>query len=308
MNISYQKHKDIDVSKWDDCIQHSFNSTVYAFSWYLDLFCGEWDALVEGDYHSVMPLLYKRVLGRYIIYTPALIRELGVFSRQPVNADKTSQFLTAVPAHFNPYHILLNKYNPLLKDLPVYKKHVYFDLDLIRPYHKISGNFTVELRRKLNVAVARQLSYIRGVSPNDFVLFLQEHHIKTDRVIRDQNFRVLRSLMATLIRTSTGELWGVYNENNELASVALIAFVNNRIILLFHADDPYQSGDYPHLFLIDRIIDRYAETNSILSLEYSSDVNHRELYMNFGAREVTLVEVTSGKTPFYLKPFLRRLK
>ena len=97
MSIHYLKHGDIDTGKWDKCIRRSFNATIYAYSWYLDLFCEGWAALVENVYTAVMPLLTRRILGRDIICTYSSVKELGIFSRQPVHAEKTSQFLKAIP-------------------------------------------------------------------------------------------------------------------------------------------------------------------------------------------------------------------
>ena len=58
MEVRFVEHKDIDRPRWDGCVHYANNSLVYAYSWYLDNVSGEeWDALVEGDYESVMPLI-----------------------------------------------------------------------------------------------------------------------------------------------------------------------------------------------------------------------------------------------------------
>lgn len=307
MSISYIKYRDIDTGKWDKCIVQSFNASIYAFSWYLDILCEEWDALVEGNYISVMPLVTSRIMGQNIIYTPGLVKELGIFSKKPVPAEKTELFLNSIPPRFDYYHIILNKYNPLKPDRSIYRKRVHYNLDLIEPYYKLVRNFTPELRQKINLAVARRLSFIKSLSPNDFILFLQRHCIHVDRAIRIKNYRILRSMIASLIRNNAGDLYGVYNEHNDLASVALFAWISNRIILLFLAVDPEQIRDQPHLYLIDRIIDKYSETNSTLSFHFSSRVLTPEVYSSFGANEIGLNEVASGRMPFYLRPFMRSI-
>ncbi len=53
--IKYVSHEVIDREKWDKCIDNSTNGLVYAYSWYLDLICDEWNALIENDYESVFP-------------------------------------------------------------------------------------------------------------------------------------------------------------------------------------------------------------------------------------------------------------
>ena len=54
--IHYIQHKDIDFEKWDACVANSFNRLIYGFSWYLDVVCDDWDALVLNDYEAVFPL------------------------------------------------------------------------------------------------------------------------------------------------------------------------------------------------------------------------------------------------------------
>ncbi|MBN1159306.1 MAG: hypothetical protein JXA61_07980 [Bacteroidales bacterium] len=306
MSIVYLKHGDIDTGKWNRCIKRSFNATIYAYSWYLDLFCERWDALVENDYHSVMPLMTKRVLGRDIICTSGSVRELGVFSRHPVSAEKTMEFLKSIPARFCCYSIRLNRYNPLVDTSLKTRSHTHYVLDLIIPYFRITQSFTPGLRVKIYRSVARKLSFVRGLTPNDLILFLLKHRIPVDRVVGAGNFAVLRSMMASLIRTRTGDFYGVYNEHNDLAAVAVLAMVNSRIITLFLAADPEQIDENPHLFMIDRIIEKFSETNTTLSFEFFSSHFTPEVYLSFGARKTTVTEVRSGRMPFWVRPFIRQ--
>ncbi|MBN2481063.1 MAG: hypothetical protein JXB19_04945 [Bacteroidales bacterium] len=305
MSIVYLKHQDLETDKWDKCIKRSFNATIYAYSWYLDLFCEQWDALVEDDYQSVMPLMTKRVLGCDIICSYGPVRELGIFSRQPIHPEKTRQFLESIPRRFKYYSIVLNKYNPLGHSGLLTRKHTHYSLDLIRPYYRITRTFTPELRGELNRSVARQLSFVRGLTPNDVAMFLQVHRIPVDKTVSDNNYAVLRSMMAALIRSRSGEFFGVYDSHNNLTATAVFAMINDRIITLLLVADPEQIVENPHLFMIDRIIDKYSETRSTLSFECISDQFTPDVYASFGARETTLTEVRSGRLPFWLRPFLK---
>jgi hypothetical protein len=80
--INYIKHKDVDTEKWDRCIEQSVNGIIYAFSWYLDIVCDEWDALVDDDYESVFPLVKRKKFGINYIYPPFFTQQLGLFSKK----------------------------------------------------------------------------------------------------------------------------------------------------------------------------------------------------------------------------------
>ncbi|MDZ4667693.1 MAG: hypothetical protein SGJ00_07395 [bacterium] len=54
--IRYLSHSAIDKVKWDHCIGTAENHLIYGLSWFLDIMCTEWEALVKGNYEEVMPL------------------------------------------------------------------------------------------------------------------------------------------------------------------------------------------------------------------------------------------------------------
>ncbi len=46
MLIKYIQREHLDEEKYNDCIENSIQSNSYAFSWYLDIVCDNWDVLV----------------------------------------------------------------------------------------------------------------------------------------------------------------------------------------------------------------------------------------------------------------------
>src|SRR5262245_12061858 len=97
--IRYLPHNEIDFPRWDDCIDCASNSLIYAYSYYLNHMAKHWDALVMGNYNSVMPLTWNRKYGIYYLYQPFLTAQLGVFGRS-VNAAMLETFLQAIPSKF----------------------------------------------------------------------------------------------------------------------------------------------------------------------------------------------------------------
>ena len=305
MSIAFLRHNEIDQRKWDSCIYRSLNGSIYAFSWYLDVFGSSWHALVEDDYISVMPLFSGKIFRKEIIYTPDAARELGIFSRMPVTAEKTGIFLSSLPAEYSWYRVALNKFNPVESSLINIKKELRFSLDLIRPYYRISQNFTPEMQNLLHRAVTGQPELSKGISPNDLISFIKKRGVIVDRSLKMNDFRILRAIMAGLIRTNSGELYGIYDTDHKLTSVGILAWLKNRLFLIFLAVNPHQGILNPHLFLIDRIIDKYSETNSILNFDYLSSQITNEIYGSFGAVESAITFVTGGKLPSYAKFLIR---
>jgi hypothetical protein len=300
MNIHFLRNSEIDRSAWDKCIAGSFNSSLCVFSWFLDLLCENWDALIEGDYESVMPLPTKHVFGKEIIYLPYFTQEFGIFSNIPINPDKTRAFLEAIPQHFSYFRIMLNKYNPVnIRDFN-FAVRTRYELDLIEPYYRLAADITPDLQTKLNLAMANGFSYSAGLSPGNLINFIQGKRIRLPRALYRDDFRLLRSVIAGLISHKSGELFGVYDRHNELSSVSLFAWTNARINLIFQVVSPDRIQDYPHLFLIDRIIDKYSETRTTLLFESVDLPFPSVLYRDFGARETTCLEIFRNRLPFPL--------
>lgn len=300
MSIHYLKNTEINTKAWDNCITGSFNGRLHASSWYLDLICEKWDALVEDHYKSVMPLIIKRFWGQEIIDLPLFSHELGIFSGEPINAAKTRNFIDSIPARFRYYRILLNKYNPLESDFThaVYRKK--YELDLIKPYHRLAEDFKPSLRAKLNLAMSRKYTLVKGLTPHDLIGFITGHKIHTE-ITAENNYKLLQTITTGLIRYKSGELYGIYDQNHDLACIALFSWFISRLYLQFHVTAPGHANNYPVLFLIDRFIEKYAETNSTLSFEYPEEEENQEIYNDFAANESRLVQISRNRLPVYLK-------
>ena len=97
MAIIHLKHNQIDIAKWDECIDHSTNRMVYARSWFLDIVCTGWEALVAADYETVMPLTTGNKYGINYLYQPFFTQQLGIFSKKETDQKLEEEFLISIP-------------------------------------------------------------------------------------------------------------------------------------------------------------------------------------------------------------------
>lgn len=297
MVIQYRKHDEIDRKAWDECISRSFHGSICAYSWFLDILCERWDALIEQNYESVFPLPVGSFLGREMVYLPYWAFDLGIFSSAPVTPDKTHAFLDAVKLRFPYARITLNKFNPVdHTDFHTLEKKRY-ELDLIKPYYKLSFVYPADLKRKLNIAMARGQFLSTGLSPHDLISFIIDTRITLPGDLRRHQFRLLRTVMAGLLQYRAGEICGLYDEHNQLSSAALLAWINNQVCLILQVTDPQKEQQFSDLFLIDRIIDKYSETQTSLLLLPDYTGQPRFPYQAFGARGTSRLEITHNRLP-----------
>ena len=97
MKILHLRHNQIDRIKWDATIAQSLCDLPYAYSWYLDVVCPQWEALVTDDYTYVMPLPLKKKWGISYLIHPIWVQQLGVFSAQEVTTEIFSAFRRSIP-------------------------------------------------------------------------------------------------------------------------------------------------------------------------------------------------------------------
>ena len=58
MKLVYLKNKHIDFVKWDKCINNAYNGSIYGYSWFLNIVCPNWDAIVYDNYKAVFPFFF----------------------------------------------------------------------------------------------------------------------------------------------------------------------------------------------------------------------------------------------------------
>ena len=79
--IQLIERENINIEKYDTCVEKSEQSRVFAYSWYLDIVSDNWCVLVFQDYEAVMPLPFRKKYGIKYVYPPFWLIELGVFSQ-----------------------------------------------------------------------------------------------------------------------------------------------------------------------------------------------------------------------------------
>ena len=108
--IHYVKREDLEVAKYNECIENSIQSRIYAYSWYLDIVADNWDVLVFKDYEAVLPIPWKKKYFIKYITQPYFCQQLGVFSKDRVSKDFEYGMLKKIPYKFLKISFLLENF------------------------------------------------------------------------------------------------------------------------------------------------------------------------------------------------------
>ena len=282
--IQYLQHNQINLTKWDATIAECGN--IYAYSWYLDIVHPGWEALVEDDYQSVMPLTGGKKFGVNYLYQPYFVQQLGIFSRQPLSSEKTEAFLKAIPSKYRFAEIRLNESNILSERFEGIEYHRNVILYLNRDYNSIRENYHTNTKRNLAKAEENNLQLIFNVIPYHVVALFRDNRGATIERWGDTEYGTLISLGKTAQNRNSAFILGVNEKGDgEILCAALFMKANGRITFLFSGLNEKGKERQAMTYLLDQVIRKYANQPFILDFEGSDDENLTRFYLGFGGVE-----------------------
>lgn len=297
--IRYLTRKEIDAGKWDDCIAKADNGRIYAYSFYLDRMARHWDALVMGDYETVMPLPWNSKFGIRYIYQPFLTAQLGVFGRDP-RRETTGRFIDAIPSSFRLTEISLNPGN--ISGIPsryTYPRSNYV-LDLSPPYETLFKNYRENIRR--NIRKAEQLGYRpqREVEVEQ-VIRLAVSQMRSYSRESAENVHRFRELYRYLHEKKQALTYGIISPQDELLASCVFFLSHHRAYYILVGNHPNGRTTGASHALVDAFIKDHAGKKMLLDFEGSDIRNLAFFYSSFGARQEIYPALKINRLPFYLK-------
>jgi Acetyltransferase (GNAT) domain len=297
-HIQYLTHRQIDLSKWDDCIRQSPNGLIYAYSFYLDQMAVHWDALVLDDYAAVMPLTWNRKYGINYLYQPFLTAQLGVFGKKITEA-LVDDLIRSIPSSFRLIEISLNSGNVVSVPTGFSIHRSNYVLDLNKPYDHLYKNYRENIQR--NIKKAFQLGCI---VKKDFdveeVITLALQQMSSYGKESGDNVERFRKLYKHLHDQRMATTYGIML-NNELLASCVFFFSNNRAYYILVGNHPNGKTIGASHALIDAFIKDHAGKQMILDFEGSDIRNLAFFYSSFGARHEIYPALKINRLPFYLK-------
>ena len=295
--IRYLTHKEIDRSRWDACISAAENRRVYAFSWYLDIVSPGWEALVEEDYHAVMPLTVKSRLGIRYLYQPYFAQQLGVFSGDHADTVRMQAFLSAVPIHFRHVDIHLNHANILQDEDNGISSRINCELPLSATYDDIFRGYSQNCRRNLRKAADHGVKPIAAAGIDSLVALFRENYGRKEGKLGDEHYRTLIRLLQECTVRCGGKVEAASATSETPEAAAFMLPDNGRWYFLFAASSMEARKNGAMFYLADRFISLHAGQPVILDFEGGNDLQLRRFYAGFGASEVPYGVLSYSRLP-----------
>lgn len=299
--IHYLKHHEINKQKWDECVQNSPNGILYAYSWYLDIVCPAWEALIEDDYASVMPLPMGKKYGFTYTYPPLFTQQLGLFSLYDMAEQKTMEFISAIPPHYRYIEMQLNEKNVITSAAAVEtSKHVTYVLNLNRPYSEIAANYSTQTKKNLKKALSCSLTIVQSARPEKIIkLFSENRGMKHE--LPTAYYTILKQLIKTLLSKELVGALGVNDKTNALCAGAFFIKSKERDIFLFSGANEIAYDSHAMTLLINTYIEEHAGTPVLFDFEGSMDADLARFYSGFGSTKSEFPVIRKNALPAPVK-------
>lgn len=279
--IRYLTNEEIDSRKWDVCIKESMPSLIYVYSWYLDVVCDHWGALVQDDYEVVMPIPYTTRFGIKLAIQPPFTQQLGVFSRVGLDENTVDAFLEAIPKEFRWVKLNLNFRNRTGESQILRANYV---LDLIADYETLSNHYASDLMRGIKSSQKSSCSILEGIDPASMLDLITYQNKTKGMGISMKSMERLSNLIQ--VGTAKGVLIsiGMYSPMNHLCSVAIFLRDNERVYYLIGASDEVGREYRGMARILDNVIRKFSGQGITLDFEGSEIPGVADFFKRFGAR------------------------
>jgi len=290
MQIRFLKAEEIDKTKWNSCVHYANNGNVFGYMWYLNNVAKDWDGLVEDEYESVLPLIWKpKILKTKKVYVPQLVRSTGIYSVNVLSKKRVNAFLNAIPAEYQSIEIALDNGIIPSDDLNFEKEQKRnYQLLLNKDYESIDLNYSDETQSILSEIIKENLKSTSNIKPEKLADFYKKNTKETKGV--EEKFHALQRIMYNALHRGIGFASGVENKKGELLAADFFIFSHGKMMSLIGTTSEEGKKLGAHLLLLDRIFQTNAQRPMIL--DFNSDEKWIE---GLGAKAVPYFHIKRKK-------------
>jgi hypothetical protein len=277
--IRYLKREEIDKARWDTCIDKAANGLIYAYSFYLDAMCDNWDGLILNDYEAVMPLPWRKKWGVKYIYQPAFIQRLGVFAELIDNTILDHFFIEATKKfsflHYNISGTINNSKANLVE-----RKN--FLIELQNGYPQIRAAYTKECVKNIKKSETRGCRISHEIRTEEVIELFRSAYGALNTNTSEKEYNKLADLIKKGIEIDKVALSGVKDNKGNTLFGAAIFKDNKRLYYVIGAPTAHGREKRATYFFIDYILKANAGQPMIFDFEGSDISNVAFFYQQFG--------------------------
>jgi hypothetical protein len=300
---------DIDSRPWDLLIADSLHPVIYGFSWYLDIVCESWQALVwpsAQEYQIVMPLPVRKRMGLAVIYQPHFCQFLGIFSKSEVTGEVAHSFLKSCFFHF--FYISSYSFHPDLSD-------TIGPLSTIFPAITFTNQYTFRKSLALNQPYHpdRKRNLRRGVeynwimedeeNPDRLISLFSTHHSgNIEGGVSVRSYKILERLIDAFRIHGDVTLRYALLKGNVHAGILIFKYGGYSVYIFNAADGVGRKGN-ARTVMLDHYFQEHQGTDLLFDFESAQEPDILAFYKSFGGVESSFFSIGKTRLRFPLSYF-----
>lgn len=275
--IQYLTRDQLDEKRYNQCISSAANSRIYAYSWYLDIVCDDWNVLVKGNYHMVMPLPKRKKYGINYIYQAPWIQQLGIFSSSSIDASMIEEFIRAIPKKFKLIDIFFNAENRFTsKHMSVRYNYI---LQLNTDFNTIKSKYNKN-RKRISKKDFNNITIDKNGSVNAFLSLYKE--LEKGYKTHKDSVEKLQKLLSS--GNTNVHIWNVFKNKNVIAGLCWLED-SFRITYLVPLATTLAKKENIPTYIVNELIKEHSKKNLVLDFEGSMIAGVARFYRSFGAEK-----------------------
>ena len=297
-------------ASWNEHILKSLQCVIYAQTFYLDIVCENWKALVWPslqDFEIVMPLPVRRKFGVTIIYQPHFCQFLGLFSTRPLTEFQLESFLRFISIEFS--YISAYHFNPensirmsalAVPDFEFKAMHTHW-LKTNRSYQQLQADYSNDRKRNLRLGIAHNWQILESEDINPLISLFRDNHVKNIAGgVDPAAFVTLEALFKALYARGNALLFYACLNDCIHAGIMLVQ-AKGRTIYLFNAADRIGRAGNARTVLLDNYFKNNDNQSLIFDFESPDVKSIASFYRSFGSTPTLFYSMSKNELPFPLK-------
>ena len=279
MAMKWIERQDIDMLKWEQCIDDSLFPSLFVRSWYLDIMTdGMWQAIVDENYKAVFPVFKKKKFGIPYITMPFLCQRTGIVTISDYHPDPAAYIKLFLAQ--NLLKMDLKMVSPVI---PVGKTNIRVNhiLPLTKSYQDISKDYNRNTVRNIKTSQKSGTDITMEYDVDLMFNFIKDYDITG---LTQKFSRQVKQLISQSIQKGSG--FGLRATlNDQTVSIGFFILDSERLYFLLCASNENGKRVRSMYQMIDHIIQYNASKKLILDFTGSSAENIARRNEGFGAEK-----------------------
>jgi hypothetical protein len=253
----------IDKNKWNGAIHYALNGNIFGYHWYLKAVVKEWDAIIEDDYESVLPIIRAPLYEEQYKVLPFL----GPYSVNYMNQSRFNALLDPATKKINSALYPLNQHTTvnIAESIPSSKSQ-YWILETQNQYEAIKKEYAPDVLQFLNEEGLHDSKLSAGVKPEKIVATRND-----SSVLKNTYLRIMYNAMHRGIGFSNA----VFDiKSDRIKAVSFYIISHNSFFELFH----FAENEMYRYLLLDILIQNQAGKPMKI---FSFDPNNADTKLGF---------------------------